>query len=239
MIQGFKAFILRGNVIDLAVAVVIGAAFTGIVNAIVAGLINPLIALVFQADSLDRRRHRRPERPRRHDGLRDRAHPRRDHQLHRGRGRRLLRVRAPDEPPQGAAGGAQGHRAARGGAAADRDRTPRADPRPAREAVADAARLSTHQCGGTSRRMRSSFGPFSASGCRVRPAPRVLRRRARVRRSCPAPASASRGDCRARARRADGHSRTSNGCVSVSAVAASGATPSSAAIRDATPAGSL
>ena len=49
MIQGFKEFILRGNVIDLAVAVVIGAAFTGIVNAIVAGLINPLIALIFQA----------------------------------------------------------------------------------------------------------------------------------------------------------------------------------------------
>ena len=53
MIKGFKEFILRGNVIDLAVAVVIGAAFTGIVNAIVAGLINPLIALIFQADSLD------------------------------------------------------------------------------------------------------------------------------------------------------------------------------------------
>ena len=53
MIQGFKEFILRGNVIDLAVAVVIGAAFTVIVNAIVAGLINPLIALIFQADSLD------------------------------------------------------------------------------------------------------------------------------------------------------------------------------------------
>ncbi|WP_345803340.1 large conductance mechanosensitive channel protein MscL [Microbacterium sp. AZCO] len=53
MIKGFKEFILRGNVIDLAVAVVIGAAFTGIVNAIVAGLINPLIALVFQADSLN------------------------------------------------------------------------------------------------------------------------------------------------------------------------------------------
>lgn len=53
MIQGFKEFILRGNVIDLAVAVVIGAAFTLIVNAIVAGLINPLIALIFQADSLD------------------------------------------------------------------------------------------------------------------------------------------------------------------------------------------
>jgi len=53
VIKGFKEFILRGNVIDLAVAVVIGAAFTGIVNAIVAGLINPLIALIFQADSLN------------------------------------------------------------------------------------------------------------------------------------------------------------------------------------------
>jgi large conductance mechanosensitive channel len=53
VIKGFKEFILRGNVIDLAVAVVIGAAFTVIVNAIVAGLIDPLIALIFQADSLD------------------------------------------------------------------------------------------------------------------------------------------------------------------------------------------
>ncbi|SDG97046.1 large conductance mechanosensitive channel protein MscL [Microbacterium pygmaeum] len=53
MIQGFKEFITRGNVIDLAVAVVIGAAFTAIVNSIVAGIINPLIALIFQADSLD------------------------------------------------------------------------------------------------------------------------------------------------------------------------------------------
>ena len=53
MIKGFKEFILRGNVIDLAVAVVIGAAFTLIVNQIVAGLINPLIALVFNASSLD------------------------------------------------------------------------------------------------------------------------------------------------------------------------------------------
>ncbi|NLE96634.1 MAG: large conductance mechanosensitive channel protein MscL [Propionibacterium sp.] len=52
MIQGFKEFILRGNVIDLAVAVVIGAAFTGIVNAAVDGLINPLIAFFFSAESL-------------------------------------------------------------------------------------------------------------------------------------------------------------------------------------------
>lgn len=53
MIQGFKNFILRGNVIDLAVAVVIGAAFTAIVNVLVASLINPLIGLFFAADSLD------------------------------------------------------------------------------------------------------------------------------------------------------------------------------------------
>jgi large conductance mechanosensitive channel len=52
VIKGFREFITRGNVIDLAVAVVIGAAFTAIVNSIVAGVINPLIALVFQADSL-------------------------------------------------------------------------------------------------------------------------------------------------------------------------------------------
>ncbi|WP_457099372.1 large conductance mechanosensitive channel protein MscL [Microbacterium sp. P5_E9] len=53
MIKGFKEFVLRGNVIDLAVAVVIGAAFTGIVTAIVNGFINPLIALVFQAETLN------------------------------------------------------------------------------------------------------------------------------------------------------------------------------------------
>jgi len=52
MIQGFKEFILRGNVIDLAVAVVIGAAFTGIVNAIVGSIFNPLIGALFNAESL-------------------------------------------------------------------------------------------------------------------------------------------------------------------------------------------
>lgn len=50
MIKGFKEFILRGNVIDLAVAVVIGAAFTAVVNAIVSSIINPLIALVWKPD---------------------------------------------------------------------------------------------------------------------------------------------------------------------------------------------
>lgn len=50
MIKGFKEFILRGNVIDLAVAVVIGAAFTAVVNAIVSSIIDPLIALVWKPD---------------------------------------------------------------------------------------------------------------------------------------------------------------------------------------------
>ncbi len=53
MLKGFKEFILRGNVIDLAVAVVIGAAFTGIVTGLVQGVFNPVIALLFNADSLD------------------------------------------------------------------------------------------------------------------------------------------------------------------------------------------
>jgi large conductance mechanosensitive channel len=52
MIQGFKAFIMRGNVIDLAVAVVIGAAFTAVVTAIVENVFNPLIGAIFNADSL-------------------------------------------------------------------------------------------------------------------------------------------------------------------------------------------
>jgi len=54
MWKEFKAFVMRGNVIDLAVAVVIGAAFTAVVNAIVANLINPLISAIFQAGMLDK-----------------------------------------------------------------------------------------------------------------------------------------------------------------------------------------
>jgi large conductance mechanosensitive channel len=53
VLKGFKEFILRGNVIELAVAVVIGAAFTAVVNSIVTNLIDPLIGVIFQADSLD------------------------------------------------------------------------------------------------------------------------------------------------------------------------------------------
>lgn len=46
MINEFKAFIMRGNVLDLAVAVVIGAAFTAIVTSLVDNLINPLVGLL-------------------------------------------------------------------------------------------------------------------------------------------------------------------------------------------------
>jgi large conductance mechanosensitive channel len=46
MLKGFRQFLLRGNVVDLAVAVVIGSAFTGVVNALVKDLITPLIAAI-------------------------------------------------------------------------------------------------------------------------------------------------------------------------------------------------
>ena len=46
LVKEFKAFAIKGNVIDLAVAVVIGAAFTKIVTAIVQGVVMPLVGLV-------------------------------------------------------------------------------------------------------------------------------------------------------------------------------------------------
>jgi large conductance mechanosensitive channel len=45
--RGFKAFLLRGNVVDLAVAVVIGGAFTALITSFSASFITPLIALLF------------------------------------------------------------------------------------------------------------------------------------------------------------------------------------------------
>lgn len=44
--KGFKEFLLRGNVIDLAVAVVVGTAFTAVVTSLVANLFTPLIAAI-------------------------------------------------------------------------------------------------------------------------------------------------------------------------------------------------
>jgi large conductance mechanosensitive channel len=46
MLDGFKKFILRGNVVDMAVGVVIGAAFAGVVSGLTKAFLNPLIMLV-------------------------------------------------------------------------------------------------------------------------------------------------------------------------------------------------
>lgn len=47
MIKGFKEFIMRGNVVDLAIAVVIGTAFTALVKAFVADILTPIVAAIF------------------------------------------------------------------------------------------------------------------------------------------------------------------------------------------------
>lgn len=52
MLKGFKEFVMRGNVIDLAVAVVIGAAFTTVVNSLVEGLLNPALGALFNSENL-------------------------------------------------------------------------------------------------------------------------------------------------------------------------------------------
>ncbi|MGE5487952.1 MAG: large conductance mechanosensitive channel protein MscL [bacterium] len=46
MLKGFREFLFRGNVVDLAVAVVMGAAFGGVVTALVKDLLTPLIAAI-------------------------------------------------------------------------------------------------------------------------------------------------------------------------------------------------
>jgi large conductance mechanosensitive channel len=47
MLKGFKQFLMRGNVVDLAVAVVMGAAFGAVVSSLVANILTPLIAAIF------------------------------------------------------------------------------------------------------------------------------------------------------------------------------------------------
>ena len=51
--KGFKEFVWRGNAVDLAVAVVLAAAFTMVIGALVSGIINPLIAAIFGKPNLD------------------------------------------------------------------------------------------------------------------------------------------------------------------------------------------
>ncbi|MCA5892955.1 large conductance mechanosensitive channel protein MscL [Isoptericola sp. NEAU-Y5] len=47
LMSGFKEFVMRGNVVDLAVGIVIGTAFTAVVSGLLDGIINPLIAAIF------------------------------------------------------------------------------------------------------------------------------------------------------------------------------------------------
>lgn len=54
MLQEFKKFILRGNVVDLAVAVVVGAAFSGLVTGFVTDFLNPLIGLIGGSSALSK-----------------------------------------------------------------------------------------------------------------------------------------------------------------------------------------
>src|SRR6185437_14303813 len=48
-LKGFRQFILRGNVVDLAVGIVVGAGFSGIVNSFVKDFVTPLIGIFFNA----------------------------------------------------------------------------------------------------------------------------------------------------------------------------------------------
>lgn len=52
MIKGFKQFILRGNVVDLAVGVVIGASFSTVVASLVTNIVTPFIGLIFRSPDL-------------------------------------------------------------------------------------------------------------------------------------------------------------------------------------------
>lgn len=54
MLTGFKKFITRGNVVDLAIGVVIGAAFNGVVNSLVKDIITPLIGAIAETPDFSR-----------------------------------------------------------------------------------------------------------------------------------------------------------------------------------------
>ncbi len=61
--KGFKDFLMRGNVIDLAVAVVMGTAFTAVVTSVTKGVINPLLAVFGQSGELGLGFHLVPSKP--------------------------------------------------------------------------------------------------------------------------------------------------------------------------------
>ena len=53
LLKDFKQFLFRGNVVDLAVAVIIGTAFTAVVKALVTDIITPLVAAIFGAHNFE------------------------------------------------------------------------------------------------------------------------------------------------------------------------------------------
>ncbi|WP_043846905.1 large conductance mechanosensitive channel protein MscL [Crystallibacter crystallopoietes] len=53
MLKGFKEFIMKGNVIDLAVAVIIGTAFSAVVNSLVGDVLMPLISMIVGEPNFD------------------------------------------------------------------------------------------------------------------------------------------------------------------------------------------
>ena len=53
MLEGFKKFIMRGNVVDLAVGIVVGAAFTAVVNSFVQDVLNAFIGAIFGKPNFD------------------------------------------------------------------------------------------------------------------------------------------------------------------------------------------
>ena len=53
MFKGFRDFLMRGNVVELATAVIIGAAFGGVVDGLIKGIIDPLIAVLAPGETKD------------------------------------------------------------------------------------------------------------------------------------------------------------------------------------------
>ncbi|MDQ4501889.1 large conductance mechanosensitive channel protein MscL [Sinomonas sp. ASV322] len=53
MLNGFKEFIMKGNVVDLAVAVIVGAAFSAVVTALVQNVLMPIISLIVGQPNFD------------------------------------------------------------------------------------------------------------------------------------------------------------------------------------------
>ena len=88
MLDGFKKFILRGNVVDMAVGVVIGAAFGGVVGSLTKGLLTPFIGALIKLPDFSNLKY---EASRQHFSRR--RFPQRCHLILADRGRRVFLCR--------------------------------------------------------------------------------------------------------------------------------------------------